>query len=210
MAKGLGNKKAGENVRKFFRLIRYTSLFCICLGLAISIGFLFRRQTERAKQLQIMAEFEKKIAGQLSSEEHLYTGAGTSDYTAIDGQTLAILRLDRLGIKVSVAEGIERETLRLSAGRFPASDMPGSGNFAIAGHSSFVYTCLFNDMHKATMGDVITVTTRTEKHQYIVTDIIVVQPTDVELLDHTNESVITIVTCTNSGAERLIIRGIEV
>ena len=197
-------------MRFFFRLIRYMSLFSLCVGIALLSGFLLRRNMEREKQLQIMAEFEAKIADRQSAGDHLYTGAGTSDYTAIDGQTLAILRLDRLNIKVSVAEGIEKDILRLSAGHFPGSEMPGEGNFAIAGHSSLVYTCLFNGMYNAVRGDIITVTTRTEKHEYVITDITVVEPTDVELLDHTNESVITIITCTNSGKERLIIRGIEV
>lgn len=197
-------------MKAIFRLVRYTSLLCICVGMALVGGFLLRRNVERKKQLQIMADFEAGISGQLTSEEHLYTGAGTNDYIAIEGQTLAILRLDRLDIKVSVSEGIEKDILRLSAGHFPSSELPGEGNFAIAGHSSMVYTCLFNDMHKAIRGDTITVTTRTEKHQYIVTEIFVAEPTDVELLEHANESIITIVTCTNSGKERLIIRGIEV
>lgn len=196
--------------RRAFHIIRYTSLLCICVGIALLGGYFLRRNLDRRKQLQVMADFEAQIANQISSEDHNYVGAGTSDYTAIDGQTLAILRLDRLGIRVSVAEGIEKDILRISAGHFPGSGMPGQGNFAIAGHSSFVYTCLFNDMHEAVYGDIITVTTRNEKHQYVVTDIMVVDPTAVELLDNTNESIITIVTCTNSGQERLIIRGIEI
>jgi len=197
-------------MRIFNHIVRYTSLLCICVGAALLGGYLFRRNLDRDKQLKIMAEFEAQIASSITTDDHIYTGTGTNDYTAIDGQTLAILRLDRLGIRVSVAEGIEKDILRISAGHFPNSDMPGDGNFAIAGHSSIVYTCLFNDIHKAVYGDIITVTTRNEIHQYIVTDIIVVDPTAVELLNSTNESVITIVTCTNSGQERLIIRGLEV
>lgn len=196
-------------MKKFLHIAKYTSLFCIIISISLLSGLLFRRYTERQKQLKIFADFEAKVLSQLTDKDHIYTGGGTSDYTSIDGQTIAILRLDRLNIKVSVAEGTEKDTLRISAGHFPETSMPGEGNFAIAGHSSLVYTCLFNDINLAVPGDVITVTTRAKKHQYIVTDTMVVEPTDVELIGKENESLITIVTCTNSGKERLIIRGIE-
>ena len=65
-------------------------------------------------------------------------------------------------------------------------------------------------MRDAVVGDTIDVTTKTGKHEYIVSSITTVEPDEVEIIDHVNESIITIVTCTNGGKERLIIRGIEV
>ena len=77
-----------------------------------------------------------------------------------------------------------------------------------------LYTCLFNDLDNAVIGDNITVTTKNQKVNYIISDILTLDPEDVYVVEDTNESIITIVTCekfTNfrGGNKRLVIRGIE-
>lgn len=190
--------------------ISYVFAILAVIGISIIIAFFARRSYDRSVQLKVMSEYEARLA-QLSKEDLDHNSyVSSTEYKALDGETLAILSLDRLNIKVSVAEGIGKDTLRISAGHFEETAMPGEGNFSIAGHSSMVYTCLFNSLHKAVVGDIINVTSTNGKHSYIVSDIVTVDPTDMEYLETTNESVITIVTCTNSGKNRLIIRGIEI
>lgn len=198
-----------QNIRRF---LFYGSLLALVVGLAMTAGFFARRYKERQTQLRVMAAFEEKIASahQLDND-HAYTGSMSTSHIDIpDGDTIAILELERLGIKVSIAQGIDKDVLHISAGHFPGTAMPGQGNFAIAGHSSMVYTCLFNDLHKAVVGDKIIVTTRTGRHKYLISEIKVVSPTDTELLNPTRESIISIITCTNKGRERLLLKGIEI
>lgn len=187
----------------------------LVLGLSILIGFFIRRGIDRKNELQLMASFEERLAKLKDSGlDHHYTGGTVetpeySEMSYLNGDVIAILSLDRLGIKVAVTEGVGKETLRISAGHFPGGDMPGEGNFSVAGHSSFVYTCLFNDLHKAVEGDEIDVFTEKGRFRYIVTDVMSVSPDRVDLVDHTDKSILTIVTCNSGGTERLIIRGIE-
>lgn len=188
-------------------------LLCVALAMGILFGNQYARYLTRQKQLAIIAMFEGQQAymeGNLTGADHIYVGTGKNDYAAIEGETIAILRLDRLGIKVSVAEGTDREILKVSAGHFQGTALPGDGNFAIAGHSSREYVCLFNSMDEAVVGDQIIITTRTRMHRYLVSDILVVQPEQTEHVSPTNESVLTIVTCTDSGNARLIIRAVEI
>lgn len=188
-------------------------ILCLVLATGLVAGNQYARYLTRQKQLSIINRFETQLThmdGNLTQADHVYTGTGKNDYTAIEGETIAILRLDRLGIKVSVAEGTDRQVLKMSAGHFPGTAFPGNGNFAIAGHSSREYVCLFNVLHEAIVGDQIVVTTRTQMHQYLVSDILVVRPEQTEYVCQTNESVLTIVTCTDSGTSRLIIRAVEV
>lgn len=186
---------------------------CLVLATGLLSGNQYARYLTRKKQLEVMSQFEKQLAymgGSLTEEDHIYTGTGQNDYTAVDGETIAILRLDRLGIKVSVAEGTDRDVLKVSAGHFAGTALPGEGNFSLAGHSSREFVCLFNDLDKAVVGDQIVVTTRKRMHKYLISDILVVHPEQTEYLCQTNESALTIVTCTDSGTSRLIIRAIEV
>ncbi|XBX10711.1 class D sortase (plasmid) [Enterocloster clostridioformis] len=188
-----------------------TSLGILLLVISGSLlaGSQYAKYQTRQKQLLIIEEFER-LRERFRQEDHTYTGARDNDYTAAEGETIAILRLDRLGIRVSVAEGTDREVLKLSAGHFIGTSMPGQGNFSIAGHSSDEYVCLFNELHEAVAGDEIIVTTRQRMHRYLVTDILTAAPEETDYISNTNESIITIVTCTDSGKTRLIIRGIEI
>lgn len=196
--------------RAFF-FFRALSMMLLVLGLSLITGFLLQRHIDRKNQLRLINGFESRLAAMNDDviEDHHYTGLSEHEMRFATGDTVAILSLERLGIKVAITEGTGREQLRMSAGHFEESDLPGNGNFSIAGHSSVIYTCLFNMMREAVIGDEIEVITRHKRHRYVVSDISVVSPDTVSVLRHVNESVITIVTCTNEGRERLIIRGIE-
>ena len=193
------------------RFLIFGSVFFLVIGLAMTGGFFGRRYLERQTQLRVMAQFEEKLRSDHQLDgHHEYTGSASASLVPADGETIAILSLDRLNIKVSVVQGIDKDALRISAGKFPQSADAGFGNFAIAGHSSRVYVCLFNDLHRAEIGDVILVETRTGKHKYLVSEIRTIEPTDTSVLDPTKESILSIITCTNDGAQRLYIKGIEV
>ena len=193
------------------RFLIFGSIFFLVIGLAMTGGFFGRRYLERQTQLRVMAQFEEKLRSdhQLDNDPE-YTGSTSASLVPADGETIAILSLDRLNIKVSIVQGIDKDALRISAGKFPQSADAGFGNFAIAGHSSRVYVCLFNDLHRAEIGDVIFVETRTGKHKYLVSEIRTIDPTDTSVLDPTTESILSIITCTDDGVHRLYIKGIEV
>lgn len=196
-------------MKTFFTFVKYSGLIIIVLSLSVGGGFLFKYQSERKTQIEIMEQFEERRAEYLNYGKENYTGSTKNFKSYLPGETVALLSLDRLDIRVSIKEGVDKQVLKLSAGHFPETALPGKGNFCIAGHSSFVYTCLFNDMHKAVLGDLIEVETLNGSHTYEITEIWVVDPDQIEVLNPSEESLLTIVTCTNNGNNRLIIRGTE-
>lgn len=197
-------------MREIAYYAKYIGLFLTLVSLAFFSIFLGRRYLDRKQQLQIMASFEETLKKADTLHDQPYLGATSAEKIYFQGDTLAILSIDRLDIRVSVVEGVQKEDLKLSAGHFPETAMPGMGNFAIAGHSSLVYTCLFNNLKDAVVGDEIQVQTKTGDHTYVISDLFVVEPEDLSVLDDTGSSVITIVTCTNFGKQRLIVRGEEI
>lgn len=199
-----------KSSRRFRTFLSGTGILCLVLWASLLAGGQYANYLTRQRQLRIMGNFEEQIAEKRLDSGHFYTGGGKSDYLAVEGETIAILRLDRLGIKVSVAEGTDWDVLKVSAGHFPGTAFPGEGNFAIAGHSSDDYVCLFNDLNQAIVGDEIVVTTRDRMHRYMVSQILVAKPEQTGYVCPTNESVLTIVTCTESGAARLIIQAVEI
>ena len=86
--------------------------------------------------------------------------------------------------------------------------MPGEyGNFSLAGHSSYRYNEVFNELHKINLDDEIIIKTLNNEFTYVVKDIFEVNPEDTFVLDQDNEiKELTIVTCTNKGKDRLIVK----
>lgn len=199
-------------MRNFFYYLKYIGLFLILVAAAFLTAFGARRYTERQQQLKIMAAFEASIEEKFKDihEGQEYLGATSDKKVYFTNETFAILELEELNIKVSIVEGIDKDALRLSAGHFPGTAFPGEGNFVIAGHSSFVYTCLFNDMHKAKLDNIITVKTKDGTITYKISEIYTTSPYDLSVLENTDESILTIVTCTSDGTERLIIKATQI
>jgi LPXTG-site transpeptidase (sortase) family protein len=92
---------------------------------------------------------------------------------------------------------------------------PGErGNVFITGHSSFYwwsegkYNTVFSILDKLVVGDVINVNYGGKKYTYKVFDIKVVSPSDITVLNQSNESILSLMTCTPVGTNyrRLIVR----
>ncbi|MNC63655.1 Sortase family protein [compost metagenome] len=70
------------------------------------------------------------------------------------------------------------------------------GNAAIAAHRSRTTGRLFNRLGEVEIGDIISIQTSTEKYQYVVYDISIVEPTDVSVLNgNKTDSILTLITC---------------
>lgn len=190
-------------------------ILLLCLGLSILAGFKIKLYSDGKKQEQIKANFralveaynERKNWEDEDAEEMLKKEL--VEYEALTGETIALIAIPSIDIDVSVVEGIEKEDIKLNIGHFPQTDMPWvtGGNFAVAGHSSIVYNCLFNDLHKAKEGMKCTVTTQYGIYDYTITSTRVVDSKDVSILekDEDGKTLMTMTTCINGGTQRLIV-----
>ena len=138
---------------------------------------------------------------QLSSELERHTGravsepGGTSPARArqlAPGSLVGRLEVPRLNISVVAREGADVRTLRRAVGHVPSTAWPGErGNAAFAGHRD----SFFRNLRGIRTGDRIIVTTSDGRHEYVVRDTRIVEPTDVAVLDPTPDSTLTLVTC---------------
>jgi sortase A len=125
-----------------------------------------------------------------------------------EGSPLGRIEINAIGLKVMILEGIEDETLRRAVGHIPGTSLPGQeGNVAIAGHRD----TFFRGLRNIQKDDEITLTTLNGSHRYRVDSIRVVEPEDIEVLDDSDEAVLTLVTCypfyfVGSAPQRFIVR----
>lgn len=111
---------------------------------------------------------------------------------AREGSPLSRLEIPRLAISMMVAEGIKPHTLARAAGHIPGTAFPDElGNVGIAGHRD----TFFRKLSEVRRDDVITLTTPLDSYRYAVEWTRVVTPSDIEVLQPTSSSVLTLVTC---------------
>ena len=127
------------------------------------------------------------------------------------GMPAAVLSIPVIDLRVPVFAGTTTLALNRGVGHVEGSASPGSdGNVAVAGHRDGFFRGL---MHLSE-GDTIEVTTLSERHTYLVSEISIVDPLDVSVLEPTGNATLTLITCypfhyIGNAPERYIVRAIR-
>jgi LPXTG-site transpeptidase (sortase) family protein len=108
------------------------------------------------------------------------------------GDLLCVLQVPRLGLTVPVVEGADSDSLLHGAGHVMHTAFPGHhGNAGIAAHRD---TC-FRPLRFIRPGDDVVITSPDGVYDYVVAGTEIVLPSDGEVLHHTRNRVLTLVTC---------------
>jgi sortase A len=103
-----------------------------------------------------------------------------------------LLHIPAVDLTVPIFEGTAELNLSRGVGRIDGtSDIGESGNMGIAGHRDG----FFRSLKDVKVGDVIEVETLDQVVSYRIENFLIVDPSDIEVLDQTSESILTLVTC---------------
>ena len=104
----------------------------------------------------------------------------------------AILRVPKAAIEVPILEGTDDLTLNRGVGHIPGTPLPGhSGNIASTGHRDG----FFRGLKDITTGDTIEVVRHNQTDRYLVRNIKIVLTSDTSVLNQTDDSTLTLITC---------------
>ena len=174
------------------------SKILITMGLLIIIGSLILITYSKYMENKALSSFEEKIERQEVITE------------VNPGDEIGIIEIKSVNLKNVIVESTDKKYLNHHVCHFENSAMPGEdGNFALAGHSStYYYNQVFNELHKVKIGDKIIIKTINDEFTYTITETIVVESDEIEVLDQDmTKKEITLVTCTNGGKQRFIVKG---
>lgn len=125
---------------------------------------------------------------------------------------VGIIEIEKIDLIYALVEGVEDENIGVAIGHFPNTPMPGDlGNCCLAGHNGGRYGRYFGDIDDLTYNDPILVTTLDGLvYTYYVKSREIVEPTRTDVLNNVDDGtrVLTMVTCTNHGKQRLIVRAV--
>ena len=126
----------------------------------------------------------------------------------VPGEAFAVLQIPAIDLDVIVLEGTAIEDLKRGPGRYRETDYPweDTGTVGIAGHRT-TYGAPFWSLNEVRPGDEITLHTQRGRFRYEVTDTRDVAPSEVSVLDPTEEPTLVLTTCSPrfSAARRLIV-----
>jgi sortase A len=124
-----------------------------------------------------------------------------------EGEATAHLRIPAIGVDKIVVEGVALPDLKKGPGHYPNTPLPGQeGNAAIAGHRT-TYGAPFNRIDELVAGDEIFVETVQGEFRYLVTEQLIVSPTQVEVLDDKGDNRLTLTAChpKYSARQRIVV-----
>ena len=108
------------------------------------------------------------------------------------GLPLAMLKIERLNLEAPVYLGTDRVTLDRGLGMIESTAHLGEvGNIGISGHRDG----FFRPLKDIRLGDAIEILTPTGVQEFEVSDITIVDALEVSVLDPTDTTVLTLVTC---------------
>jgi sortase A len=108
------------------------------------------------------------------------------------GTPIGLLEIPRLGLSSVVIEGDDVAALLLGVGHLPDTPLPWhDGNSVLAAHRD----TFFRPLAGIRRNDVIRFSTADAELEYVVTETMIVEPTDVEVLDPTTTATLTLITC---------------
>lgn len=118
-----------------------------------------------------------------------------------------VISIPSLGILAPIIDGTDDYSLKLGVGKFKNSVKMGEfGNFSLAGHSSTIYNQVFNGLENIKLLDKIECYDETGKvFNYYVVDKFKTDAYNVGVTHQTQDTRLTLVTCTEGGVRRFIV-----
>ncbi len=125
-----------------------------------------------------------------------------------DVQAIGAISAPNVQMQLPIVYGISNVNLTIGAGTMKKDQVMGQGNYALAAHNMNDNKTLFSPLAKAKKGMNVYITDFKNIYEYKISDIFIVEPTQVEVIDDkASQKLITLVTCNNDGSKRVIIRG---
>jgi sortase A len=105
------------------------------------------------------------------------------------------LQIPKINQDVPVVEGDGWEQLKKGVGHHVNSANPGEiGNVVLSAHND-IHGEIFRDLDKLEKGDLVIIFSERQSYTYVVEDVLIVEPTQVEFLESTSSPTATLISC---------------
>ncbi|WMM34123.1 class D sortase [Shouchella clausii] len=162
-------------------------------------------QLEKALAAVQTGETIEKTDGEATIEK---TDDSPSSWTKEQLEAVMELEIPAIDLKQYILDETTDENLALTLTQIKQEQVPGEGNFAVAGHRGYRGDRHFRQLPNVQKGDEIRLHADDGKtYIYVVKSTEIIEPTDVDVLNDGEQPEITLITCTLSGQQRVAVKG---
>lgn len=199
------------------KLSFYKILLILLLILAIIVIVLIvkkhgERQIYEEKNQEIVQKFKQAMIVQNTSETENGISEEVEPIIEFEGhKVIGIIKIPKINLEYPILDETTQATMKKSISRYWGKEINSFGNVSLAGHNNYDGT-MFGKNKKLEIGDTIELTDLSNNTiEYEIYDIFSTDPNDVTILQTTDSKIreVTLITCTNGRAERLIIKAHE-
>lgn len=183
-------------------VLRWSRNILLIIGL-LALGYVgFTLLDARLYQDEQAGRFEQAL------KEAKLARAKSPAIAVSEGSPLGRIEISAVGLTAMILEGTDEGTLQRAVGHIRDTPLPGQqGNVALAGHRD----TFFRELRKIRVNDEITLTTLNGSYRYRVDSTKVVKPEETEVLEDSDDDILTLVTCypfdfLGSAPKRFIVR----
>ena len=130
---------------------------------------------------------------------------------AKDLKIIGVISIPADDITLPISKGITNRNLALSAGTFRPDMKMGEGNYALAGHNmaNLGSKVLFSPLYyKGKVGQMVYIMNLKRVYVYKITQKQIISKYATQVVANTpNQRILTLITCDETGAQRLMVRG---
>ena len=194
--------------KKLIWLLRALGIVLILAGVGVVFApkiqnmFSIKDQEKALVEWRISEDQYKEKLEEIKEEEKLELKEGKPPADFPLRMLIPAINLDTMAF-----DGTDRETLKKGPGHIIGTSYPGSiGTVAISGHRT-TYGAPFFNVDKLKAGDEITMESFDTIYRYVITELMIVEPTDVWVLNPTPYPSLVLTTCNPkySATERLVV-----
>ena len=105
------------------------------------------------------------------------------------------IQIPAIEVDAPIVQGDGWEQLKKGVGQHIGSANPGDiGNVVLSAHND-IFGEIFRDLDRLQPGDEITIYTNHRTYTYVISDSMVVEPTQVDVMDNTSQPTLTLISC---------------
>ena len=105
------------------------------------------------------------------------------------------IQVPAIGVDAPIVQGDGWEQLKKGVGQHVGTSNPGQdGNMVLSAHND-IFGEIFRDLDELKAGDQVIIHTNQRSYTYVISGSKVVEPTQVEVMDSTNQPKLTLVSC---------------
>lgn len=127
-------------------------------------------------------------------------------------KVIGLIKIPAIDLEYPILEQTTDETMLKSISKYWGGEINSYGNVSLAGHNNKITLTMFGKNKNLKNGDSVFLTDlKNQTIEYIIYDSFITDPDDVSILRTTDENVreVTLITCTNGRANRLITKARE-